>query len=152
MLIASTNEAASPIWRSTSHIDKGYPEPQLVEFVIGRNLLTLNNPGWKERRRILAKCFHTEMIQGFQDAINRQSNTFINNLDCLIGSKTSETIQFRNHISALAVDIAGECLFGQDMEMQKYLLENSTHPDWAKHILSIISTIGIDKGSSRVDS
>lgn len=52
MLVAATIEAASPIWRSTSHIDKGYPEPQLVEYALGRNLLTMNNPDWKLRRKI----------------------------------------------------------------------------------------------------
>jgi cytochrome P450/NADPH-cytochrome P450 reductase len=146
MLISATTEAASPIWRSTSHIDKGYPEPQLVEFVLGRNLLTLNNPGWKLRRKILAKCFHTEMIDGFQGAINQQSQTFVKNLKNEANSNKNDPsqptfIKFREHVSALAVDIAGECLFGQDMKMQEYLAENSEHPEWAKHILHVLSSI-----------
>ena len=61
-LVAATNEAAQPIWRSTSHINKGYPEPQLVEFVLGRNLLTLNNPDWKIRRKIQEQRMKTNVV------------------------------------------------------------------------------------------
>ena len=84
------------------------------------------------------------MIHGFQGAINLQCRNFVKNLKNEVknnDSTQSTVIKFREHISALAVDIAGECLFGQDMKMQNFLAEHSTHPEWAQHILNVISSI-----------
>ena len=119
---------------NTDRLDLG-----VEQMMFGNTMLSSNGNEWKQRRRIMAKSFHMDMLATYHDGINNQCQEMVACFKAQLASKDSIDVMFRKYALAVSIDIAGEILFGQSFSIQETLHQTGEYPSWAKCVRIVSS-------------
>ncbi|GBM28354.1 Cytochrome P450 4V2 [Araneus ventricosus] len=80
-----------------------------LEPAIGTGLLTSDASKWKQRRKLLTPCFHSDILRGFLPDFNEYSQKFV---EFLQEETKKEFTYIETPVTLLTLDIICETMFG----------------------------------------
>ncbi|GIX78192.1 cytochrome P450 4V2 [Caerostris darwini] len=102
------SEAVRDLLQVKKNIEKSWSY-NFVHRVVGRSLFTCDSTQWRERRKLFALCFQSNMLKGYLTVFNEHSHKFAKHL---MKETENEFTCVDVPISLSTLDILCECVMG----------------------------------------
>ncbi|GIX78243.1 cytochrome P450 4V2 [Caerostris darwini] len=106
------SEAVKELLQVQKHIQKSWFY-YFTQAVVGKGLFTCDSAQWKDRRKLFAPCFQSNMLKGYLTVFNEHSHKFVK---YLMKETENDFTSVDAPISLSALDILCECIMGVKME------------------------------------
>ncbi|GIX83600.1 cytochrome P450 4V2 [Caerostris extrusa] len=102
------SEAVKDLLLVNKNIEKSWIY-YFFQAVVGKGLFTCDRAQWKDRRKLFAPCFQSNMLKGYLTVFNEHSHKFVN---YLMKETENEFTSIDFPISLSTLDIVCECIMG----------------------------------------
>ena len=99
--------------RDHRHFSKDLMQTRMLRQVLGNGLLTSDGPQWVRQRKLIQPAFAHRRLARFDDTINARTSSLLDTWD---RRDPAEALWIDREMGALTFGIAGETLFGRDIE------------------------------------
>ncbi|GIX78240.1 cytochrome P450 4V2 [Caerostris darwini] len=105
------SEAVKDLLQVNKNIEKSWIY-YFVQAVVGKGLFTCDSTQWRDRRKLFAPCFQSNMLKGYLTVFNEHSHKFVK---YLMKGTENEFTSIDFPISLSTLDIVCECIMGVEI-------------------------------------